>query len=82
MSTNTSPLPPVPHSGVQITLRVQYNTSFGQTLYVCGSPLALGAWDPAQALREVVHAGIGVADVRFVDANGTAEGSVWSTSTW
>lgn len=57
MSTNTSPLPPVPHSGVQITLRVQYNTSFGQTLYVCGSPLALGAWDPAQAYEMVFTPG-------------------------
>lgn len=57
MSTNTSPLPPIPHSGVQITLRVQYNTSFGQTLYVCGSPLALGAWDPAQAYEMVFTPG-------------------------
>jgi len=57
MATNTSPLPPVPHTGVQITLRVQYNTSFGQTLYVCGSPLALGAWDSNRAFEMVYTPG-------------------------
>ena len=57
MSTNTSPLPPIPHTGVQITLRIQYNTSFGQTLYVCGSPLALGGWDSSRAYEMVFTPG-------------------------
>ena len=35
---------------MKLRFRIQHHTAWGQSLFVCGSPEELGAWDPAGAL--------------------------------
>jgi len=43
--------------GLDVRVRIHYNTAFGETICICGGPANLGAWDPAKAFALVFTPG-------------------------
>lgn len=58
---------------MDITFKVQFETQWGEEVFVCGSDESLGSWDPAKAFKLLYQPGSWSSVVHFANPNAVVQ---------